>query len=206
MKNIRPAFCFCLVLISLQAAAQHRKYTWPEIRWGIFHPVATIKLNRITKSCDSIYRRVLKENTFIADYNNGGRQDAYRHVFYMAAFAQKIAPRKVRRLGELHEKGNYLMYKRSMLEDGELADSLSNQMDLKNNECGINLAASGKSVSLTELSYKAVRLIEEGKAFIMKRNKDGNYLDCSGNLVVLTKQKKWSIPKCLVPSNTAYIN
>lgn len=204
MKSIRTALLFILLVSCFNCVAQHHRFSWPELRWGIFHPFAALKVNSISKACDSIYKKTVKENPFIGDYNNGGRQDAYRHVFYMAAFAQKIKPKKIERLGKLHEKGNYRMFKRGHLEDGEMADSLSNEMDLMNNKTGIQLGAANKTKSKTELSELAITSVIEGKALIMKRNKKGNYLDCYGNVLIRPFEKKWSIPKCLVASNTPY--
>ncbi|MCE3260239.1 MAG: hypothetical protein K0S12_1880, partial [Bacteroidetes bacterium] len=135
-------------------------------------------------------------------FSNGGKLDAYRHVFFMAAFAQKVKVKKLRKLGKAHEKGNYLQFKRFSLEDGEIPDSLGTVMDLHNNEIGLSLGASNKTLPLPELEKLALEEIAKGKALIMKRRSDGSYTDCSGSYTDLKLYiKTWNIPKCLVSSD-----
>src|SRR4051794_3063755 len=94
---------FVLSILFLTHAA------WPlpspyEFIWAAVHPVAAVKVKLISKRC----QEHLSASGYVPpdQYPNGGLSDAFRHTFYMAAFAQKIKPKKLRKLGLAHEKGN----------------------------------------------------------------------------------------------------
>ena len=181
--------------------AQAVHISWHEKRWALFHPIAAIKVKRIAKQCAQITACVETHHN-LDHFKSGGKLDAYRHVFYMAAFAKKVNPKKIKKLGVAHEKTNFKQFKRSTFEDGEVPDSVSCEMDLKNNAFGIALGRISKSSNLQELSDLVLLEIEKGKAWIMKRNTAGNYLSCDEQTIDLTQYKGvWAIPKCLVPSN-----
>lgn len=123
----------------------------------------------------------------------------------MAAFAQKVKVKKLRKLGEAHEKASFKIFLKSKIEDGEIPDSLSAIMDLKNNEVGFTIGQQHKHLEPEELKNVVIKEIISGKAVIMKRKSSGIYLDCSGRLVNPDFYRgKWYIPKCLVSSNFAY--
>jgi hypothetical protein len=143
-------------------------------------------------------------NTKIAldNFNNGGKLDAFRHVFFMAAFAQKIKIKKLKKLGIAHEKGNYRQFKKHQNEEGERPDSLSNVMDLKNNDLGLKIGSENKKISLADLKELVINEIKNGKAQIIKRNKQEMYVECNDQIIDMQLYKgKWFVPKCLVPSN-----
>ncbi len=193
---------FFLVCNTLVFAQTHKLYA-QEKRWAIVHPFAALKVNRIQKKCYQIYNQPSLK-TKLDDYSNGGELHAFRHLFFMSALAQKIKPKKLRKLGLAHEKGNYKQFLRSVLEEKEIPDSLSSVMDLKNNELGFVLGKKNKSIALNELCVIAISEIKTGNAFIMKRNSHGNYLDCMDNVIDLSRyQKSWNIPKCLIKSGNA---
>lgn len=193
---------FFLVFSTIFFAQTHKLYA-QEKRWAIVHPFAALKVNRIQKKCYQIYNQPFLK-TKLDDYSNGGELDAFRHLFFMSAFAQKIKIKKIRKLGLAHEKGNYKQFLHSDLEEKEIPDSLSTVMDLKNNELGFVFGKKNKSLSLNELSALAISEIKTGNAFIMKRNSHGNYLDCMDNVIDLSRyQKSWNIPKCLIKSGNA---
>ena len=149
----------------------------------------------------TIYNEV-KGSKVLDQFENGGKLDAFRHAFAMAYFSKYVAVRKLRKLGKAHEKGNYLQYiKDQNDEGGELPDSLSSVMDLKNNELGFSLAKEVKKLPGGEIRQKVIEQIQRGNAIIIKRNSDGLYLDCSGNIISREKMyKRWAVPKCLVAS------
>jgi len=90
-------------------------------------------------------------------------------------------------------------------EDGERPDSLSSVMDLHNNELGFVIGANHKHLKPEELSVLVIKEIENGKALIMKRKKNGAYLDCNDQVLeIKTYSEKWFVPKCLVPSSSSY--
>lgn len=194
-------FIFVLLAASRQAAAQEPRAGLYEWRWALFHPIAAIQVKLITKQCAVLCKEspVYPE---LDNFDNGGQADAFRHCFYMAAYSQKIKIRKLRKLGVAHEKSNHRQFLRSKYEEGELPDSLSSVMDLKNNELGFKTGSENKTLSLEALKRLCVQEIRSGKAVIVKRNKAGHYLDCKGKEIDLKIYlHQWNIPKCLVKSD-----
>ncbi|HWY37118.1 MAG TPA: hypothetical protein VNY73_01070, partial [Bacteroidia bacterium] len=126
----------------------------------------------------------------------------FRHAFAMAYMCRYVSVKKLRRLGKAHEKGNYLQFLNDNAEDGgELPDSLSSVMDLNNNELGFLIGKEAKRFPAEELKKNVIDGIQKGKALIMKRNKEGLYLDCGGHIISRQRPyKQWVVPKCLVPS------
>jgi hypothetical protein len=177
-----------------------------ELSWSFFHPGAAIKVKKIKDECDrSFDKKIIQAQ--LDSFSNGGKLDAYRHIFYMAAFAQKINAKKLRLLGIAHEKNNYNQFKKGSLEFGEIPDSLSTVMDLYNNELGIKLGSANKGADLRTLSQLTISEINHGKAIIMKRKKSGTYVNCEGKEINPEIYKaKWFIPKCLVNSDTSYMD
>jgi hypothetical protein len=190
-------------LFSLTADAQKRsRYEW---LWAFTHPIAAIKVKLISKKCYHIYRTDTTIRTELDRFTNGGKLDAFRHTFFMAAFAQKVKTKKIRKLGEAHEKASYKIFLKSGIEDGEIPDSLSTVMDLKNNETGFAIGQQFKRVSLDSLKQIVISQINLGTAAIMKRKSNGIYLTCDDQEIDLKRYSKtWYIPKCLIPSNYRY--
>lgn len=171
-----------------------------EKHWALSHPFAALKTRKIYKKCIPYYEEVKKSNTLDA-FENGGKLDAFRHTFFMAAFAQKIKAKKLRKLGIAHEKGNYNSFLKGIMEDGELADSLSSVMDLQNNELGFKIGDANKKKSLKDLKDLVTGEIKKGEALYFKRNNSGQYLNCTNEEIDLENYKnKWFIPKCLIPT------
>jgi hypothetical protein len=194
-----------LILLCVQVNAQ--KISGPEWRWAFFHPVAAIKVKCISKKCKKIYEKKIRSNDPALDqFSSGGKSDAFRHVFYMAAFARKVKVKKLRKLGIAHEKANYKAFLRSKKEFGELPDSVASEMDLINNEIGFKVGTKNKKMKLDQLRDAALEAIKEGKAVIMRRNVQGKYIDCEGKKIEIEKYAgEWKIPKCLVSSDFVYM-
>jgi hypothetical protein len=190
----------------MDASAQTASLSRYEKCWVLLHPFAAIKVRHITKKCDVLYHHG-KIQQELDSFASGGRLDAFRHVFYMAAYAQKVRTRKLRKLGEAHEKGNYRQFLKGNLEEGERPDSLSTVMDLTNNELGLTIGREFRKLTLVELERTVIYDINQGKAVIMKRNREGMYLDCE-NVPVFVPDfaGKWAVPKCLVSSDFKYPN
>ena len=148
------------------------------------------------------YNEVKNQNT-LDKFENGGKLDAFRHVFAMAYFSKFVSVKKLRKLGMAHEKGNYRQFlKQQNDEGGELPDSLSSVMDLKNNELGFSLATEVKEMSSEKIKQKVLEEINLGKAFIIKRDPGGSYLSCDDRMITREEMnKRWNIPKCLIASN-----
>lgn len=167
-----------------------------EKRWAVFHPFCALKVRRITKTSLKEVERI-KKTAQLDQYDNGGKLDAFRHVYTMALLAQKIKTSKLRKLGIAHEKGNYRQYKKGLNENGERPDSLSCVMDLFNNDIGLETGKRNKSISADSLSIIVVKLINAGESYYFKRNTTGDYLDCNGQIIDPANWKgKWYIPKC----------
>lgn len=195
-----------LLFVCAYAKAQHVHISCYEKRWAFFHPIAAFKVKKTSNVCRAFYdAKNIRDG--LDNFENGGKIDAFRHAFFMAAFSQKINARKIRKLGIAHEKGNYRDFKHARLEDGELPDSLGTVMDLKNNELGITLGNANKLISLEELKKLVIDEIKNGRAVIMKRKNSGIYIDCKDNIIDMgAAARKWNIPKCLVSSNFVYID
>jgi hypothetical protein len=172
-----------------------------EKKWAFLHPFAAFKVKKINKKCLPIYQEIKNTNA-LDKYKNGGKLDAFRHAFFMAAFAQKIKTKKLRQLGIAHEKGNHSNFLKGIVEDGEFADSLSCEMDLKNNELGFRIGHGNKKTELNKLADLVVAEIRKGEAVYFKRNYSGNYLTCEGEIINLESYKgKWYVPKCLITTD-----
>ena len=192
---------FFFLCLGLYGLAQSPKVSFSEFGWALTHPFAALKIKKITKSCNERIQQHFI-TTQLDSFSNGGKADAFRHSFYMAAYAQKIKIGKLRKLGIAHEKTNYRQFVNSKSEEGEMADSLGCVMDLLNNELGFKIGSTNKKIKLEELSQLVIAEIKAGKALIMKRNKNGDYLDCKGKKLDLSLYKKvWAIPKCLEASD-----
>lgn len=172
----------------------------PEKCWAITHPFvvkkalkATIRSYFVTDS--------LKNSGTIGTDMSGGKLDAFKHAYWMACVTRTIGSKKALKLGRAHEKGNKLQFKKHQLEDKILPDSVSTVMDLHNNEQGA-AAAQDRQLSEAELQIKILDLLKQGKLACIRKNKQGNYLTCNGELIDLHQWfGKWGVPKCLISSN-----
>lgn len=113
-----------LAVSSVCAAQTNFKLGKYEKRWALFHPCAALKLKKHKSEMLATYNEV-KDKKLLDAFENGGKLDAFRHVFAMSYFSKYISVKKLRKLGRAHEKGNYLQYlKGKNDEGGELPDSL----------------------------------------------------------------------------------
>jgi hypothetical protein len=185
---------FVLSLNLLQAKPRTSRY---EFWWAVAHPFAALKVKKVYAKATKLFdQNELKVK--LDGYSSGGKLDAFRHVYYFAAFAQKIKPKKVLKLGRAHEKTNYLDFKRGKLEDELTADSLSCVMDLLNNEVGVKLGRANKNLSLEELKQNVIDLVNKEDAYIILRDKEGRFIDCHNHVLDMSKYKgKWYVPKCI---------
>lgn len=198
-NNLNIACFSLLISIFSSSCSSLKSYGKHEKRWAYSHPFAAIKLKKVIRKCDVIYNAEKDANS-LDKYENGGKLDAFRHIFYMAMFSAKVSCNKVRKLGIAHEKDNYLAFLKSINEDGEKPDSFSCEMDLLNNEFGIGLSKFIKrKTSLDQVKTICIKQIMDGNAYFMKRDSIGNYLKCNGEKIDLNLYKQvWNVPKCLV--------
>lgn len=197
--NYKYKLILLFLIISTLVNAQ--KPFREEIVWGIWHPFAALKVKKMYSKSYEIYKQPTIKMA-LDSFNNGGKLDAFRHVFFMATFAQKIKTKKLKKLGIAHEKGNYRQFLKHQNEEGERPDSLSNVMDLKNNQLGLIIGSENKKSPIDELKQKVIKEISSGKALIILRNTKGLYVDCNNSIIDNKLYiNKWYIPKCLVPSD-----
>lgn len=200
---------YALVLISQSLFAQE-KSNWnkfnslsrPEKIWVLTHPFIAVKSYELSNLTIDVVKQVKLENTIGQD-ETGGQLDAFRHAFWMALLSQKIKPGKVRLLGKAHEKGNYLGFKKRKLEDGVCADKASCEMDLWNNEIGIEIGITNKSMPINELKTVVIQKIKSGDLKVIKKDGSGNCLDKLNSIIVADKLcETWENEKCLVKSDS----
>jgi uncharacterized protein DUF6973 len=188
------------VSLSAQTKTFHKLSKY-EKHWALVHPFAAIKVRKHQAEMYAVYKEV-KQQKLLDTFENGGKLDAFRHTFAMAYFSKYVRTTKLRKLGKAHEKTNHWQFLHHLPdEEGELSDSLSSVMDLKNNDIALSLAIGVKKLSIPEIKQKIIQLIQAGGVFIMKRNPQGQYVDCNNQFIAPEKLKVWNTPKCLVSSN-----
>lgn len=195
-----------VILISLvfcfegQLVSQHdiSKY---EIRWAFFHPIASLKIKRHLPEAMTVYKEI-KSSKQLDTLESGGKLDAFRHTFTMAYLCRFVKVKKLRKLGKAHEKGNKLHFFKNHQENGERADSLACEMDLRNNELGFIIGESQKNIKIDELKELVLVQIRQGNAWFLKKNSKNVYISCNNEPININLYKgKWFVPKCLVKSN-----
>ena len=200
-------FIFCVCSNSGNAQkkntkARSHKVTCPEKRWAVFHPFIAKKSYSLTIETLQIADSINNIITLDRDIN-GGKVDAFKHAYWMALLSQHIKWRKALKLGKAHEKGNYKSFKKSSRKGIKtLHDKRSSEMDLWNNQKGIEIGKELKGNNLMIIQQAIIDSIQSGKMKIIKKNSQGQFLDCEGNVIPLENLiKKWENEKCLVPSN-----
>jgi hypothetical protein len=192
---------FPIILFSQSASKQFKKLSRPEKHWVLSHPFIAKRAFHITKK---VQRDVdsIRLSGIIGTDNNGGKLDAFKHAYWMAFLALEIGSKKALKLGKAHEKGNYLQYKKHLLEDSILPDSVSSVMDINNNQIGVSLRRNRGDLSGLIIQKKIMNLLNDGKLLVIKKDIQGNFLTCDGQIILLKEWVgKWNIPKCIVASN-----
>ena len=204
MKSLLLFFFFLWPLAALAKPCSARsfwKLSRPEKGWVVSHPfkakrayMATMHARQIT---DSLFRLQIPDT-----FRHGGRIDAFRHSYWMAILTHCIGERASRKLGQCHENGNRILYRRGRSEDGFLQDATACEMDLHNNEVGIQLALHHTGSSRGAMASICLDAIQTGQMKILSINSVGEYCDCLGNPVVMMRRgmDKWKLPICLIPS------
>lgn len=208
--NRKEIFTFCFLLFNMLFApaagaqstiSKFRQLSRPEKWWVMTHPFVAKKALKLTRSALVVTDSMHKVGIVGHDIA-GGKLDAFKHSYWMATMTQGIGARKARKLGKAHEKGNKLEFRKRKLEEGILPDSVSCAMDLWNNEQGIALGRRYKKENLHTLRKALIISIEAGEMQIIRKDDQGNYLDCSGKPIDMGLWRgKWGVPKCLVASN-----
>ncbi|OFX50255.1 MAG: hypothetical protein A2046_12090 [Bacteroidetes bacterium GWA2_30_7] len=173
----------------------------PEKCWVVWHPFIAKKTNQISLEARKLANEELKDSLLDGD-GNGGQVDAFRHSLWMAMLVREIRIKAAKKLGNAHEKGNYLDYKKHRTEDGTLPDAQSCQMDFLNNDAGIQIGISLKNETLDSLKTYIKNEIITGKLWIIKKDKNGNFINCTGSILKSEDYLgKWENEKCIVSSD-----
>lgn len=146
----------------------------------------------VLKTMDSLNR----EN-FLGGNTEGGKFDAFRHIYWTYSLTKGIGEEKTRRVGEIYENYNRYIFNNS---DYSGYDSVSMAMDLFNNDIGIEL---GKNKITDSLIFNEItNIIFSGKAKIVKKNTLEQSLDENDNVIPEEEwKKKWINNRKLVNSN-----
>ena len=194
---------FLTVSISVNSQSSLKdffKLSGPKRTWVLFHPFKAKKSLKISKEANRVADSIKRTNVLEGDAS-GGQVDAFRHAYWMARLTQEMGKRAARSLGKAHEKENYITYKKRKLEDGVVPDEISSEMDLYNNEEGIKLISKGSKVSKKGLVYRIINAIKSGKLKVLKKDKKGNFLTCTGEIIAKEELKgSWKNNKCLISS------
>lgn len=205
MRHLLYILVILLLVLKLPAqnspSKQFSKLSRPEKLWVFTHPFKAKKAFLITKDVIIDVDSIKKTKTIGID-NNGGRLDAFKHAYWMASLANTIGARRAKKLGVAHEKGNKIQFKKHQLEDRLLPDSISTVMDLHNNKIGIQSMKNKKCIPKKEIQNLILDALNQGQLRIIKKDKQGNFLNCDGSPITLAAwYGKWNIPKCLVSSD-----
>lgn len=205
MKNVHLLIISLLFINSITYAQKKKggfkSLSSPEKCWVLLHPFKAKKAYKISINAQKTSDSISNSNTLDQD-RNGGQVDAFRHAYWMATLAKEIGKNSAKSLGKAHEKGNYKQFKKNKNEDGTIPDEPSSEMDLFNNTVGINIYKENKKASNLEIIALIIKNIHTGNLKVIKKDNLGNYEDCSGKEINLTKYKgKWENPKCIINSN-----
>lgn len=145
----------------------------------------------------------IKKSGLIGTDIAGGKMDAFKHAYWMASLSLELGKKKALALGRAHEKGNYLQYKKHTLEDSILPDSVSSEMDMRNNIVGAGFYGNCRTYRKNDVQAIILRKLNNGELSIIKKDSEGHYVYCDGTPINMSDwQGKWNIPKCLVASDT----
>ncbi|MCB0380309.1 MAG: hypothetical protein KDD24_03570 [Flavobacteriales bacterium] len=180
------------------AFKQFKKLSCAEKSWVVFHPFVAKKALQISMEARKSTAEV-KQQKLLKGEGNGDQVDAFRHAYWMALLTFEIGERRARKLGKAHEKGNYQQFKKGKTEDGVLPDKISSEMDLFNNELGIEIA---KTITTEKLIELIINKVKSGYAKIIKQDQEHHFLDAEGNIISTEElQGKWENKKVLVNSD-----
>lgn len=177
------------------------KMPFPEKWWVATHPFVAGKAWENAQKARA-FTQQLKADPTLDQRESGGKLDAFRHALWMALCVQQMHRRKAYKLGRAHERRNWLDFKHKRLEEGSLPDSISSEMDMRNNQKGIEIGQQNPTASPEELSEIIKKAIAQGELWIVKADENGNFLDWNNQPIPREKYiGKWNNPKCLVPSD-----
>jgi hypothetical protein len=198
-KNIL-ILIFFLSLTSYSFSQNYKKIikslSFEDKVWVMKNYSSVKKAQKISQNVINVMDSLNKEK-FLGGNSEGGRFDAFRHVFWMYSLSKELGKEKARRIGKIYEKYNEYVFKTQTMSG---YDKAGEDMDLFNNEVGINLS---KENIVDSLVFSRIEeLILNGEAKIIKKNDKKESLDKNNNIIEDSVWKKsWQNDRVLINSN-----
>lgn len=204
MKYVKVKLLIVFVLLSLKLQAQSnwelfKNQSGQLKKWALLHPFKAKKAFKISNEVIKVSDSIATTNLLDKD-KAGGQVDAFRHAYWMAILQIEIGKKATCSLGKSYERANYRSFKKGELEDGITSDFVSKEMDVFNNKMGLEYSFKNDKRSKNGLIYKIVNAIKRGDLKVIKKDSLGNYLTCSGAIILKKDFKKWKNNKCLISS------
>jgi hypothetical protein len=199
MRRFFVYFLMTFLFLNLSAQKFQKIYesmTFEDKLWVIKNHDKVLRAVDISKSVVKTMDSLDKIN-FLGGNKEGGIFDAFRHIYWMYNLSSEVGEECARKVGEIYEGYGEYIFKTTEMSG---YDSVGRQMDLFNNEIGINLA---KQSIKKRLVFSEIRkIIKLGKAKIVKKNQNGEDLDINGEIIPTEEWKKlWNNRRVLVNSN-----
>lgn len=199
MRRFFVYFLMTFLFLNLSAQKFQKIYesmTFEDKLWVIKNHDKVLRAVDISKSVMKTMDSLDKVN-FLGGNKEGGIFDAFRHIYWMYNLSSEVGEECARKVGEIYEGYGEYIFKTTEMSG---YDSVGRQMDLFNNEIGINLA---KQSIKKRLVFSEIRkIIKLGKAKIVKKNQNGEDLDINGEIIPTEEWKKlWNNRRVLVNSN-----
>lgn len=166
--------------------------------WVLLHPFSANKANAISKMAIELADSIVKTKDWLK-INSGGRKDAFRHGIWMAMMSSDIGPKRALWLGKAHEKKNVKDFKKNRLEEGQIPDQRSVEMDLYNNQVGVSIGT-GIDFNCDRLILEVLTSIANGKFKMIKMDRLGNSLN-DNNVPIDQWEGNWINERLLVFTN-----
>lgn len=203
MKSLRYFVCLMCIFLTFNftSFSQNKKeiiksLSFKDKVWVMKNYSSVKKAFNISKNVLSVMDSLNKQN-FLGGNTEGGKFDAFRHIYWTYSLTKEIGEEKARRVGEIYENYNkYMFFEKHVYG----YDSISMVMDLFNNEIGINLIKIEIDDSL--IFNEITNIILSGRAKIVKKNDLQQSLDENDNVIPEEEwKKKWINNRKLVNSN-----
>lgn len=199
MRRFFVYFLMTFLFLNLSAQKFQKIYesmTFEDKLWVIKNHDKVLRSVDISKSVMKTMDSLDKID-FLGGNKEGGIFDAFRHIYWMYNLSSEVGEECARKVGEIYEGYGEYIFKTTEMSG---YDSVGRQMDLFNNELGINLA---KQSIKKRLVFSEIRkIIKLGKAKVVKKNQNGEDLDINGEIIPTEEWKKsWNNRRVLVNSN-----
>ena len=168
----------------------------PEFFWALSHPFKIKKALNASRIALQITDSIEADSS-LKD-RSGGQLDAFKHGLWMALLTQEVGRKAALKLGNAHEKANYLNYKRGR----PYSSHKHSVMDSLNNLSGAEFGEKYKSRK--ELINEIIDGIRNGDFYMLKKNSSGQYIDCHGNIII-ADLNLWERNECLIRTDNREI-